>query len=778
MVWFKYGTYSLFIAILFAIFSTYFIFQKEAYSYVALDSKEEVLISKIAKDGQWRFPISNVPDSNYIASLLEFEDKRFFYHLGVDPLAILRAIKQNIAKSRVVSGGSTITMQLSRMVLKHKTRSIFAKLSEMIVAIGLEFRFSKSQILKLYSIYASYGGNIVGIGTAKWKYFNKYNIQLSFAEAATLAVLPHQPSLIHTSKNNDRLLHKRNSLLLRLKKSNFISDLDYKLAILEPLPIQKNNLSRASTHALDYLIKTYPDRYIFHTTIDPQILRMASQILYLNHNQFKENLISNAACLVVENSSQKVLAYIGNILDSTNRNDAFVDMIHAPRSSGSILKPLLISSMIDKGLISDASIVADIPIQINGFIPENFDRSFSGYASVRNILKHSLNVPSVKLLQQYGVEPFYRDLKSLGFNTLFRNAEDYGLSLILGGAEITIWDLATVYSNLANIHQTNFNSVVDHKNSVLQQLKMTKEDSLSIKETKLLNLSIASIGKMFSLMRNPYSFSPGEIEHHNSNIAWKTGTSFGFKDAWCITISPKYTVVVWVGNSSGLSRPGIIGLHTAAPIAHAIMERLNDNSVWLESFNLMKPMLLCRESGFLASEFCNEVDTTLQCPSASHLEICKYHKLLAVDSNGTYQVNRFCENNFKLQSYFILPPIMEFYYKTHHSNYISAPQLRKDCLDEGQLQSDNVDIIYPTHLSIIKITKDIDAEENQLIFKAVQKRESALESCSLHWFIDSDYLGVTCNDHTMKCKPNVGKHKLLVTNDFGESKTISFEILK
>ena len=221
MVWFKYGTYSLFIAILFAIFSTYFIFQKEAYSYVALDSKEEVLISKIAKDGQWRFPISNVPDSNYIASLLEFEDKRFFYHLGVDPLAILRAIKQNIAKSRVVSGGSTITMQLSRMVLKHKTRSIFAKLSEMIVAIGLEFRFSKSQILKLYSIYASYGGNIVGIGTAKWKYFNKYNIQLSFAEAATLAVLPHQPSLIHTSKNNDRLLHKRNSLLLRLKKNNF-----------------------------------------------------------------------------------------------------------------------------------------------------------------------------------------------------------------------------------------------------------------------------------------------------------------------------------------------------------------------------------------------------------------------------------------------------------------------------------------------------------------------------------------------------------------------------
>lgn len=778
MVWFKYGTYSLFIAILFAIFSTYFIFQKEAYSYVALDSKEEVLISKIAKDGQWRFPISNVPDSNYIASLLEFEDKRFFYHLGVDPLAILRAIKQNIAKSRVVSGGSTITMQLSRMVLKHKTRSIFAKLSEMIVAIGLEFRFSKSQILKLYSIYASYGGNIVGIGTAKWKYFNKYNIQLSFAEAATLAVLPHQPSLIHTSKNNDRLLHKRNSLLLRLKKSNFISDLDYKLAILEPLPIQKNNLSRASTHALDYLIKTYPDRYIFHTTIDPQILRIASQILYLNHNQFKENLISNAACLVVENSSQKVLAYIGNILDSTNRNDAFVDMIHAPRSSGSILKPLLISSMIDKGLISDASIVADIPIQINGFIPENFDRSFSGYASVRNILKHSLNVPSVKLLQQYGVEPFYRDLKSLGFNTLFRNAEDYGLSLILGGAEITIWDLATVYSNLANIHQTNFNSVVDHKNSVLQQLRMTKEDSLSIKETKLLNLSIASIGKMFSLMRNPYSFSPGEIEHHNSNIAWKTGTSFGFKDAWCITISPKYTVVVWVGNSSGLSRPGIIGLHTAAPIAHAIMDRLNDNSVWLESFNLMKPMLLCRESGFLASEFCNEVDTTLQCPSASHLEICKYHKLLAVDSNGTYQVNRFCENNFKLQSYFILPPIMEFYYKTHHSNYISAPQLRKDCLDEGQLQSDNVDIIYPTHLSIIKLTKDIDAEENQLIFKAVQKRESALESCSLHWFIDSDYLGVTCNDHTMKCKPNVGKHKLLVTNDFGESKTISFEILK
>ena len=760
--------------VLIATIATFYVFRKVPFSYVLVDEDKCLLASKIAKDGQWRFPMQTMPDSTYIQCLLEFEDKRFFNHLGVDIIAILRAIQINLKAKKIVSGASTVTMQLARMAMHHQKRTISNKLLEMSLAIGLEFRFSKNQILRLYSLYAAYGGNIVGLSTAKWKYYSNYNLKLNFAEAAMLAVLPHQPALIHTKKNHKLLVNKRNKLLRRLVAKNIISSENYELAILEPLPEIQHSHDISSIHVLDYLISKYPNKYYFESTIKRKVQAKALELLQQTHSQLKQNLISNGSVLIIDNERMKVIAYLGNVSDEKRENDFYVDMIHAPRSSGSVLKPLLAAALMSRGLISDNSIVADVPLRVNGFVPENFDRSFSGFVFLRNVLKYSLNVPSVILLQQYGVETFYNDLKKLGFSTLFRNADDYGLPLILGGAEVSSWDLAKVYSNLVNINQTNFSITEEKKIYSINNISLLK-DSIHPELQYRLPYSLSSIGKMFSLLRNPFQESTmtQKTEGTNEYVAWKTGTSFGFKDAWCVTMTPKYTVVVWIGNSSGLARPGLIGLHTAAPLAHDIMRFLDTGlNEWKQTFNLMKPVALCGASGFLAGENCEVIDTSLQCESTKFLDRCKFHQKIYLDSSNNARVNLECEANPKSKNYFVVPAIWEFFYKKRNPNFESVPPYRFDCQSESYETMDAVDIIYPSKGLKIWITKDIDGSINKLIFHATCKSKLG----TLYWFIDDHYIGSTNLVHEFIVNPDKGIHNLHVTDEFGNAKTVSFEI--
>jgi penicillin-binding protein 1C len=422
-------------------------------STVLLSRNTELLGAKIAPDGQWRFPHNPQVPEKFELALITFEDKRFYYHPGIDPLAIARALRSNLKAGSNVSGASTLSMQVIRLSRKGKARTIAEKMLESVMALRLELRFRKKEILALYASNAPFGGNVVGLDAAAWRYFGRSAETLSWAEAASLAVLPNSPALIHPGRNRAALMQKRNSLLERLMQRQVISPEDYELALLEPLPDQPLSLPLDAFHLLERMHLSNPGSTI-HSSIDARLQRNVLRILSQYNSMYRPRQVHNAAVLILDNRSGEVIAYAGNVFDPAKPvQGGMVDVITAPRSGGSILKPFLYAGMLHEGLITQSTIIADYPFQTPGFNPQNFDRNFDGAVPAYRALQRSLNVPAVRMLQQYGVEKFHFLLQQLGMGTLNRPPSHYGLSLILGGAESTLWDVTTIYARLSRVLQ-------------------------------------------------------------------------------------------------------------------------------------------------------------------------------------------------------------------------------------------------------------------------------------------------------------------------------------
>ncbi|MCS6947615.1 MAG: penicillin-binding protein 1C, partial [Steroidobacteraceae bacterium] len=428
-------------------------------STVLLARDGSLLGARIAADGQWRFPpLASVPDK-FRSALLAFEDRRFAEHRGVDWLAVARAAGQNLKARRVVSGGSTLTMQLARLVRTAQTRGTAAerrrartlrdKAIEALLALRLELQYSKAEILALYASHAPFGGNVVGLEAAAWRYFGRAPAELSWAEAATLAVLPNAPALVTPGRNRLRLQRRRDALLLRLAASGVLDRLDLKAALAEPLVGAPLPLPNDAPHYLDTLRRRTPDRHRLHSTLDATLQRQAVELVRDHARELERQNVHNVAALVLDNRTFDVLAYVGNAEWSLARGRGFaVDIVQRPRSTGSILKPFLYAALLDSGQLLPRMLVADVPTQIAGYMPENFDRQYRGAVPADVALAQSLNVPAVRLLQQYGVERFYDALRARGFSTLVRPPSHYGLTLVLGGAEGTLWDITHLYARL------------------------------------------------------------------------------------------------------------------------------------------------------------------------------------------------------------------------------------------------------------------------------------------------------------------------------------------
>ena len=422
----------------------------DPYSTVLEDQKGELLSASIANDGQWRFPeVYTVPEK-FAQALITFEDKRFKNHLGVDLRSLGRAMKQNIQAGEVKSGGSTITMQVIRLSRKGKSRSLFQKAIEIIFATRLEFRYSKDEIIGLYASHAPFGGNVVGLEAACWRYFGRDPQELSWGEAALLAVLPNAPSLIHPGKNRFRLKSKRDKLLDRLFETKAIDAFTCSLAKDEPIPDAPQGLPRYARHLLARASNEGFAQMKIHSTIQAQLQLRVEQILHDHHQRLKANQVFNGAAIVVEVSTGNVIAYVGNteVQERGHYGDA-VDVITSPRSTGSILKPFLFAAMLEEGKMLSRTLQPDIPTMINGFAPQNFSLSYDGAAPASKALIRSLNIPAVYELRNYRYEKFHSLLKNIGMSTLDKPADHYGLSLILGGAEGTLWDITGMYASMA-----------------------------------------------------------------------------------------------------------------------------------------------------------------------------------------------------------------------------------------------------------------------------------------------------------------------------------------
>jgi penicillin-binding protein 1C len=527
-----------------------------SYSTVLLDKNNELLGARLAADGQWRFPGDElVIPQTFREAIIQFEDKRFYAHNGVDIIALCRALRDNILSGKVTSGGSTLTMQTMRLSRCNRPRTIFQKCIEMLWACRAEMKYSKDKILQQYASHAPFGGNVVGLGAASWRYFQKTPEQLSWGEAATLAVLPNAPGLIHPGRNRDLLMQKRNALIAKLQAKRIINNEDASLAMQEPLPDQPYPLPDIAPHLLGHYNSTGA---ILHSTIDIDLQQRLSELVNRHADILSMNGVHNAALLLMETETGNVLAYIGNTQHESRQHQNDVDIIRSERSSGSILKPFLHCAALEEGLITPAGILEDIPTFIRGYQPLNFSQEYMGMVPANEALSMSLNVPAVRLLQDYGILPFKERLVAAGITTLHYSPDHYVLPLVLGGAEVTLWDVCGAYASMGRI--LNHTYKYDHQYSKEDIhppviLAQKHDESRYVKLTEQPPLwNAGAIWHTFEAMsdlRRPDSEGQWETFRSSKRVAWKTGTSFGYRDAWAVGVTPKYTIGVWVGNADG-----------------------------------------------------------------------------------------------------------------------------------------------------------------------------------------------------------------------------------
>ena len=396
-------------------------------SYVVEASGGELLSASIAKDGQWRFPVADSIPEKFAQCIVAFEDKRFYSHPGIDLLALGRAMRQNWKAKSVVSGGSTLSMQVIRLS-RRESRTVGQKLIEMLLVLRLELTHSKADILKLYAANAPFGSNVVGLEAASWRYFGRSPQTLSWGEMATLAVLPNSPSLVHPGKNSLRLIKKRNDLLDKIARLKVIDHATADLAKLEPIPGKPQALPQHAPHLLNRFKTEYKGRTRITSTLNYELQLKINALLKRYNNRYRANDINNISALVLDVKQGTVAAYAGNIYQPENKElESHVDMIRAPRSPGSTLKPLLYASMLNDGFILPRTLIADVPTQIGGYSPQNYDLGYDGAIPADKALSRSLNIPAVKMLQTYKYQRFYDQLKKLGFSTLNKPADHYGL---------------------------------------------------------------------------------------------------------------------------------------------------------------------------------------------------------------------------------------------------------------------------------------------------------------------------------------------------------------
>ena len=724
------------------------------YSTVVTDRNEELLGARIASDGQWRFPLRNTTPEKIKECLITFEDKHFYHHWGVNPFAIGRAFYQNVKNKRIVSGGSTLTMQTIRLA-RNESRTFREKLIEMIWATRLEFRASKEEILSMYISHAPFGGNVVGLDAAAWRYFGHSADDLSWAESAMLAVLPNAPAMIHLSKGRKTLLDKRNRLLKQLLEKKTIDSSTYELAISEPLPDEPHPLP----HIAPYLVsRFYQERNgeYSRSTINKGIQTQIEDLAERWSNEFGRSDIRNLAILVIDIPSNQVVAYCGNVHFDRKQGGNQVDVIQAPRSTGSILKPFLYYAMLQEGSLLPDMLLLDVPVNINGFTPQNFSMQFEGAVPASEALARSLNIPAVTMLQRYGVPKFHSFLQQIGLKTINRSSSHYGLSLILGGAEATLWDVTNAYAMMGR--------------SLLQLPQ--RSCSLLLPTSRITEstdpFQPGAVWQTFDALKEVNR--PEEIDWKSipsmQTIAWKTGTSYGFRDAWAVGVTPRYAVGVWVGNATGEGKPGLVGAQTAGPVLFDIFNLLPASSWFTRPAGIFVEAEVCRKSGHLKGRFCDETDTLLVLPAGLRTEACPYHHLVTLSADESQRIYENCANTEPTlrKSWFTLPPVWEWYYKQHHPEYKPLPPFKAGCGEDTFLP---MQFIYPPMNARIKLPKQLDGSKGFLTVELAHNNPNA----TVFWHLDETYQAQTQDFHKISLQPAAGKHSLTAVD--GEGNTIS-----
>ncbi len=752
----------------------------EPYSTIVYDRNNELIGAHISTDGQWRFPEQGSLPEKYIKAVIRYEDKKFYIHPGFNLFSLIQAAIDNIKAGKVVRGGSTITMQVIRLMRHHKNRTIREKIIEIFLAMVLEQRYSKQHILQLYAAHAPFGGNVVGLEAACWRWFGHAPEQITWAEAATLAVLPNAPALINPGKNRKKLLKKRDALLLSLFKTKTIDSISYRLALLENIPEKPKALPKIAPHLVAFFQRHNNGQRV-KTTINKILQISINKIVSEYYKKYSANEIKNIAVLVLKTETKEAVAYVGNTGNgiSLQNTGQAIDMIRAKRSTGSILKPLLYAAAIEDGQILMNSLIPDIPSYFKNYHPQNYDYTFEGAIPAAQALSRSRNVPAIYLLRDYGITRFLDLMHTTGLTGFDKHAKYYGLSLILGGGEENLWNICGMYAGMSQtlLHYFQFYGKYTGKEYnapvlLLKNVKPSKEPKIS-QEIPLHAGAIWQTWHALYKVHRPKEEQGWKFFSNSRNIAWKTGTSFGFRDAWAVGNTADYVVGVWVGNASGEGRFGLTGVNYAAPIMFDVFSKLPVTHRFHAPEDELTHIVVCKKSGYRASANCPDVDTVLSYIKGNEVKQCPYHIKIFTDRKEKYRVYRKCAKNkeMKAVSWFVLPPVQEWYYRKVHPDYKTLPPFRSDC--KNAKENMPLQFVYPQNGEKIFIPKGINGMPKPVVFEITSHHPKRI----MYWHIDRKYIGYTQGNNKFAFIPPTGKHLLTVVDEIGNSISINFEVI-
>lgn len=750
----------------------------DPYATVVYSNNDRLLGARIALDGQWRFPAGDTIPLKFKQAALLFEDRHFYEHPGFNPVSIYHAFIANIIAGKVVRGGSTITQQVIRLSRKGRSRTLPEKMAELTQAVALELTASKEEILQYFTDHAPMGGNVVGVEAAAWRYFGHPAESLSWAEAATLAVLPNAPSLINPGRNRPLLLTKRNRLLDGLFEEGLIDSMTCVVSKLETLPDKPYPLPNVSPHLVDYCLKNYRGQRLV-TNIDFILQEQVNRLVVDHHKSLSGNNIHNAGVIVVSVLYNRVVAYVGNTssIDGMNHQNS-VDVIRANRSTGSILKPLLYAGMQEEGLLLPNTLVADIPSYYTDYHPTNFDDHYAGAVPASEALSRSLNVPAIFMLRDFGEGHFLRLLRKTGITSFDKSPDYYGLSMILGGGEASLWELTGMYAGMARTlrtydrHYGKYTEKIYAEVQLFKQTEVQVQKEISSDEVPLHAASIWLTYQALQRVNRPESEAGWEQFSSSKNIAWKTGTSFGFRDAWAIGTTADYIVGVWVGNADGEGRTGLTGSSSAAPIMFEVFQQLETPNKFYPPYDELVPVAVCRQSGHRVGQYCPDIDTIQVFENGLLSVQCPYHSRIFTDSLHAHRLSLSCAPIDELVAYdcFVLPPIQEWYYKKGHPLYQGIPPWKTGCSPE--IESNRMKFIYPVPGATILVPRGSDGELQQVVMQISHRQPNS----QVFWHLDDRYIGVTQTIHQLAVSPEPGIHRMTVVDETGASATVHFSV--
>jgi len=726
------------------------------YSSILTDNKGEVINASLTVDQKWRMKTELEEISPLLRkTIIAKEDKYFYSHPGINLVAVGRAFFKNLFRWKRTSGASTITMQVAR-ALEHRKRTLPNKIIEMFRALQLEWKYDKDEILQLYLNLVPYGGNIEGVKAAALLYFNKNPDHLSLAEITALSIIPNRPSSLVIGKNNDRIREERNRWLKKFSEEKVFTEKEIDDALAEPLTASRGTVPHYTPHLFYKLSRQQKGLIQTHIDLNTQLKTEKIVEDYVRVQRLRN--IRNAAVIVIDNRTHKVITYVGSSGFNDTLDGGQVNGAAAVRQPGSTLKPLLYALCFDEGLLTPKTVMPDVPVNYEGYAPENYDQKFNGYVTIQYALEHSLNIPAVKSLNLLGKEKMVQELVRCHFRQIGKDRKKLGLSMILGGCGTTLEELTGLFSSFAN-------------EGKFIQPSYSHEDSLQPAIPLISPAANYMINDILSKVNRPDFPLNWTATERMPKIAWKTGTSYGRRDGWSIGYNKNYTVGVWTGNFSGTGVTDLSGANIATPLLFRIFNTIdyNNDKEWFSQPADCDIRQVCSETGLPPSEHCTNLTTDYFIPLISTTKLCHnwQEMMISPDEKIVYCKSCAPATGYKKKWYKIVEPEMQSWFEENRIVYQHIPPHNPDC--ELIFKGNAPFIHFPVNGVEYLINKK-KPEPLQLVCK------TANDVSKVYWYINDKFYKASLAGEKQFFIPEEGPVKISCTDDKGRNRNITIYV--